>query len=273
MELKAVTAPPTVRYAKGLHVVEDLPGILAKESKVADLRQRLADCECLLIKGAIEKEPLLRIREYLTKVGQSSLPTYYKIEAGCPNFHRIIDRDPRSDVEGIFHQFVFHPWNQDFFDVFSLFRPVYQLKNRLSGLPAEKYLGTTPVEGCTARVAFQFYPSGGGMLHRHSDPVGYHQLVVPTIVMSKRGQDYAEGGLFVEKADGTRIDVDGIADVGDAVYFQAEVVHGVAPVDSARQRDWLSFRGRWMGLIAVNRVHSNLAVARSIDLDRKAPPC
>jgi hypothetical protein len=28
-----------------------------------------------------------------------------------------------------------------------------------------------------------------------------------------------------------------------------------------------------MGLIAVNRVHSNLAVARSIDLDRKAPPC
>ena len=73
MELKAVTAPPTVRYAKGLHVVEDLPGILAKESKVADLRQRLADCECLLIKGAIEKEPLLRIREYLSRVGQSSL--------------------------------------------------------------------------------------------------------------------------------------------------------------------------------------------------------
>jgi hypothetical protein len=273
MELKAVAATPTIRYAKGLHVVEDLPGILADDAKVAELTERLANCECLLVKRAIPKEPLLRIREYLTRVGQNSLPTYHKIEAGCPNFHRIIDRDPRSDVEGIFHQFVFHPWNQDFFDVFSLFRPVYRLKNRLAGLPADQYLGTEPVDGCTARVAFQFYPSGGGMLHRHCDPVGYHQLVVPTIVMSKRGEDYSEGGLYVERDDGTQIDVDGMADIGDAVYFQAEVVHGIALVDPEIERDWLSFRGRWMGLIAVNRVHSNLAVARSIDLERRDPSC
>lgn len=273
MELKAVAATPTIRYAKGLHVVEDLPGILADDAKVAELTERLANRECLLVKRAIPKEPLLQIREYLARVGQNSLPTYHKIEAGCPNFHRIIDRDPRSDVEGIFHQFVFHPWNQDFFDVFSLFRPVYRLKNRLAGLPADQYLGTEPVDGCTARVAFQFYPSGGGMLHRHCDPVGYHQLVVPTIVMSKRGEDYSEGGLYVERDDGTHIDVDGMADIGDAVYFQAEVVHGIALVDPEIERDWLSFRGRWMGLIAVNRVHSNLAVACSIDLEREDPSC
>ncbi len=273
MELKAVAPTPTVRHAKALHVVDDLHGILADDAKIQELTQRLSNFECLLIKGAVPQEPLLQIRDYLALVGQSSLPTYYKIEAGCPNFHRIIDRDPRSDVEGMFHQFVFHPWNQDFFDVFSLFRPVYRLKNRLAGLPADKYLGASPVEGCTARVAFQFYPSGGGMLHRHCDPVGYHQLVVPTIVMSKRGDDYSEGGLFVEQKDGTRIDIDQTADIGDAVYFHAEVVHGVAPVDPAVDRDWLSFRGRWMGLIAVNRVHSNVAVARSIDLDREDPPC
>lgn len=264
---------PTVRRATGLLVLEDLPRILADDAKVAELSKRLADCECLLIKGAVDEQPLRRIRDYLARVGRNSLPAYYKIEAGCPNFHRIIDCDPRSDVEGMFHQFVFHPWNQDFFDVFSMFRRVYELKNRLGGLPADKYLGTVPVEGCTARVAFQFYPSGGGMLHRHCDPVGYHQLVVPTIVMSKRGEDYSEGGLYVERENGTRIDVDDVADIGDAVYFHAEVVHGVAPVDPELERDWLSFRGRWMGLLAVNRVHSNAAVARSIDLDRGDPSC
>ena len=106
------------------------------------------------------------------------------------------------------------------------------------------------------------------MLHRHSDPVGYHQLVVPTIVMSNRGEDFEHGGLFVEREDGSRVDIDDVAEIGDAVYFHAETIHGVAPVDPKESLDWLSFKGRWMGLIAVNRLHENQAVARSLDLDR-----
>ncbi len=265
-----MAARPTIRYAGALHIETGIDAILGDEKRLKDLRERFEKHDCLVIKNAVPRKPLLEIRDYLASVGRNSLPTYNKIEPGSPNFHRMVDCDLRSDVVGKFHQFVFYPWNQDFFDVFSLFQRVYHLKNLLSGLPPDKYLGPTPVEGCTARVAFQFYPSGGGMLHRHCDPVGYHQLVVPTIVMSKRGEDFTEGGLFVEREGGERVDIDEIAEIGDAVYFHAETVHGVAPVDPGAPLDWLSFHGRWMGLIAVNRVHSNEAVARSIDLDRGA---
>lgn len=256
-----------VTHARDVVFAEDLPRIVQDPDAVAEMRERIRDGDSYVVRSALPRGLVGRIKAYLSRIGQHSLPNYAKIEPGCPNFHRMNRLDPRADVRGMFHQFVFFPWNQDVFDLFRCFREIYELKNLLSGLPPRSFLGYEPERGCTARLAFQFYPSGGGQLNRHADPVGYHQLVVPTVAMSDRGEDYETGGLFVEREDGTRVDLDADLRMGDAVFFNASIIHGVAPVDPDAECDWLSFRGRWMALVAVNRLHSNEAVGRSQDLD------
>ena len=206
-------------------------------------------------------------RSYLEGVGRNSLPNYQAIRPNAPNFHRVNDSDPRAYVKGCFHQFAFYPWNQDILGLFARFRDVYCLKNRLSDVEEERFLGPQPDDECIARIAFQFYPSGKGFLNRHRDPVSYHQLVVPVVIVSEKGRDFQEGGLFVENDLGDRVCVDDITKPGDVVFFNASQVHGVAPIDPTESLPWTDFSGRWMILIAVNRLEDNASVGDSQDID------
>ena len=99
----------------------------------------------------------------------------------------------------MFSSICFFPWNQDFFDFFELTKAAYKLKNLLSGLPEDKFLGNKPEDGCTSRIAFQFYPSSQGGLNKHRDPVDYHQLSVPILIMSKKGKISMKGVYTLKK--------------------------------------------------------------------------
>jgi len=255
-------------WARDVQFFDNHSSILGDRELIASLREQIEQGSVVIVRGAAETDLILRMREYLTGIGRGSLPNYHRIEPGCPNFHRMNRWDPRAYVQGCFHQFVFFPWNQDVFEFFRVFAPVYHLKNQLSGLEAEKFLGPEPEDGCTARLAFQFYPSGAGGLNLHQDPADYHQLTVPIMVMSQKGTDFHEGGAFVEKEDGSRINLDEICDLGDVVYFNATCRHGVEPIDPQSDSDWLSFQGRWMLLFAVNRLFDNRSISDSVDLAR-----
>ena len=64
-----------------------------------------------VVRQFINQSLAMEIRDYLTKIGENSLPTYEPIEIGRPNFHRLNLDDERAHVRGCFHQFVFYPWN------------------------------------------------------------------------------------------------------------------------------------------------------------------
>ncbi|MEZ4873525.1 MAG: hypothetical protein R2827_15045 [Bdellovibrionales bacterium] len=170
-------------------------------------------------------------------------------------------------MKGCFHQFVFFPWNQDLFGFFDLFTDAYRLKNRLSGLEEMAFMGPASEKDCIARLAFQFYPKGMGFLNKHRDPVNYHQLVVPIFIMSQKGKEFHKGGLYVESKKGERVFLDDVSDVGDVLYFKADLVHGVEKIDPGSNEDWLDFQGRWMGLLAVNKLNFNDSVQDSQDLE------
>jgi hypothetical protein len=257
----------------GRHIrwIPDQAAFLNDEQSLAEVRKNIAEGDIYIVRRACDLDLLRDMRQYLVTVGQSSLPNYERIEAGAPNFHRMNRSDPRAYVQGCFHQFVFFPWNQDVFDLFSVFRPVYHLKNRLSGIPAERFLGIEPQDGCTARLAFQFYPRGGGFLNRHADPVDYHQLTVPIMQLSKKGDDFETGGLYIQMADGSDLMLDDIAEWGDVVYFNAQCPHGVAPIDPGAPLRWHDYRGRWMLLFAVNRLAGNVSIGNAVDLERSVP--
>ena len=255
-------------FIRTIHEFDDHDEVLVDPSRIAQMRKDLLDGDVYIARRVVPKEKLLAIREYLIGIGRGSLPNYRSIEPRCPNFHRIDRWDPRAHVGSCFHSFSFFPWNQDIFDLFNLFRPVYHLKNLISELDAESFLGQEPDRGCTARMSFHCYPKGSGGLNRHQDPFDYHQTTVPIMMMSKKGQDFHEGGAYVENSEGQRIVLDDRCDVGDVYYFNAQCFHGVNRIDPDEPEDWFSFQGRWMILFAVNQIAGHSAIADSRDLER-----
>ena len=246
--------------------IDDHAALVGDDDRLAEVRENIAAGDVYIARRVIDPELVGEWRAYLEGIGRGSLPNYAPIEPGAPNFHRMNRNDPRAYVQGCFHQFVFFPWNQDPLELFAHCTPVYRMKNMLSGLGADMFLGQKPQDGCTARLAFQVYPRGGGFLQRHADPVDYHQLTVPIMQMTRKGVDFESGGLFVQMSDGRDLVVDDIAEPGDVVYFNAACPHGVEPIDPGAPLRWTSFAGRWMLLFAVNRLAANTAIGNAVAL-------
>lgn len=217
----------------------------------------------LVVTNYLSEVEVEKIKSYLSTVGRSSIPNYKKIEYGALNFHRINNDDERAYVKGVFQQFVFYPWNQDYFNFFQKFKDAYAFKNHLSKVDHD--FGFKDYEKCCARLAFQFYPGGIGYLAKHKDPVDFHQIVVPILVMSEFGKDYEEGGLYIEK-DNKKIYIDNLCKPGDIVYFRADITHGVDVIDPSIEDDWLSYNGRWMGLLAMNKFHDVGDIPDSVEV-------
>ncbi|MGB5809254.1 MAG: hypothetical protein WBG86_01915 [Polyangiales bacterium] len=254
-------------HQPGVFEFSDHERLVGDDDRLAEMRTALQAGSVYIARGVVPRETLQPLRDYLSVVGRNSLPNYQPIVAGAPNSHRMNDWDPRAYVGGCFHQFSFFPWNQDPFRMFDLLRPVYEVKNRLSGLEAGRFLGVEPDAGCTARLSVQYYPRGGGGLKAHADPVDHHQLVVPSMSLCKKGEDFEYGGVFVEPTPGQRIMVEDILDWGDVIYFNAQCPHGIEPIDPDAQKDWLAFRGRWAIVFAVNKLSGNADISDSVELD------
>jgi hypothetical protein len=261
-----MTTQLSTAAGRQLYWIDDQEALLDNGPRLQQVRENIAAGDIYIARRQFDPEFLGDVREYLTSVGRGSLPNYTAIEPGAPNFHRMNRNDSRAYVPGCFHQFVFFPWNQDPFDLFRACASVYHLKNSLSGLPRDRFLGTQPQDGCTARLAFQVYPRGGGFLQRHADPVDYHQLTVPIMQMTRKGADFETGGLFVQMADGRDLVIDDIAEPGDVVYFNAACPHGVTPIDPDAPMRWPTFAGRWMLLFAVNKLAGNASIGNAVTL-------
>lgn len=251
---------------RSLQHAPSLDTLLADRDAIAAMADDIRHGAAYIVPGVLDPDICRRLCNWLADVGRNSLPAWHPIAAGAPNHHRMNKWDERAYVRGCFHQFSFFPWNQDPFDLFDRMRGVYALKNRLSGHAPTSFLDRTPTDGLTARLSVHTYPAGGGDLSPHADPVGPHQLTVPSILLSTPGTDYHTGGLYVLDPHGDPVDVDPHMAPGDALYFNAQTPHGVAPVDPDADLDWLSFAGRWSLIAAVNRTADNDTIDDSVDL-------
>lgn len=220
-----------------------------------------------LTRRALAPDFVRELIGYLSEVGRHSLPSRNPTLPGCVNHHRVFQWDKLSYVKGCYHQFSFFPWNEDVFELFRVFRPIYLLRNLLNGLAPERYLGPAPEDDCIARIAFQFYARGKGAMNKHRDPVDVHQKIQPILTMTKRGRDFEEGGLYYEGEDGARVYADEVAEPGDVVWACPQIAHGVEMIDPDTKPDWLSFRGRWSALVAVNKMVTNAKIADAVDLE------
>ena len=255
--------------ARNIKYIEDQKTVINDPKLAKEIRNNIIQGDIYIAKRVFRQELIRSMRDYLAGVGKNSLPNYHGIEIGAPNFHRLNIWDERSYVKACFHQFSFFPWNQDVLNLFEITKEVYYMKNILSDIPKDKFMGRNGEDGCISRLSFQFYPSGSGGLNKHQDPVDHHQLTVPALTMSKKGVDFKEGGAYVDTENNSKIYLDEVSDVGDVVYFNALTPHGVEMIDPKEKLNWLSFKGRWMLLFAINKVAGNSKITNSIDLEKK----
>jgi len=252
---------------KKLEIMPYSKSLLNDREQLEKMRKGIDNHTCFIIKNVIDPEMIDKIKDYLKGIGLNSLPSYHFLKEGCPDFHRVNRFDERSYVQSLMHQFIFHPWNQNVFDLFEVMKEIYILKNILGGLEPEAFLNNTPKDGHIARLSFHCYPSGGGSLKKHADPIGEHQNNVPILQMSTKGKDYTEGGLYVVGEDDEVIDIDSKMEKGDVLFFNAEIIHGVEAIDPTMKLDWLSFEGRWMMLASVIKSIENKETANAIQLE------
>jgi hypothetical protein len=236
--------------------------------EIESMKEIITCQKVVVIKNVWPIEYIEKIKNYLKSVGGNTIPNYNNIAPQSPNFHRLNINDNRAYVGGCFQQFNFFPWNQDYFSLFQNAQKIFNLKNRLSGLNENSFLFENGEvdENFTARICFQFYPAGEGFMNKHSDPIGPHQFALPNLVMSKKGDDFLTGGTYFEK-DSERFYHEDFCDVGDIIFFDASLPHGVQTVDAGSSSDWLQYKGRWMGLFSINKFSSSAKISNSQELE------
>ena len=239
-----------------------LPGaILQDKAAYDDMADSLKQGRIMVSRRVLEPDFVRSMISYMEGIGRSSFPQWHPIAPGCPNFHRIVWDDPRSYVKAAFHQFSFYPWNQDIFRLFDKLRDIFRLRNRLCGADETAFLSGNPAEGAVARFSAQFYPSGGGYMNGHVDPVGEYQLVVPILAMSEFGRDFKKGGLWIDLPDNSRVAADQYLHPGDVIWFHPKRPHGVHVIDPDESLEWTKFHGRWSAVLAVNGLPGSAARA------------
>jgi len=255
-------------YFDGFEYLENFKELITNNdsSYIASLNKKMNKGKVLVFRNTYSEELISQIKNYLSNIGVSSLPNYVPIKDKCPNSHRINNWDERSYVKACFHQFQFLPWNDDMFDFYKIFRPIFHLMNFFNNTPKEKFLTKEPKDDCTARVAFQFYPAGIGEMNLHIDPYDSHQSVIATLVMSKKGSDFISGGLVTKDKKENMINLDDDLNLGDLIFFSPQIIHGVEKIDPDKELNWPSFRGRWMCLFAFNKLQNNKNISNSLDL-------
>ena len=82
-------------------------------------------------------------------------------------------------------------------------------------------------------TTWSYYPPNIGWLKEHCDTTDSdHKLIHCILPVTFKGRDYESGGLFLFDRKGSRIDVDGLIEPGDILFFDGGCKHGVDIIKS-----------------------------------------
>lgn len=167
-----------------------------------------------------------------------------------PNQHRALAR---------FLRILFNPiFADDIYGMRAHFIQLACLRNRLYGL-RENFAVHGTEDGFWTASRIHQYPRGGGFMVPHTDM--YSRMAVAEtgasyvqvfLVMSKKGEDYRDGGAFVDLG-GDRVYYEDDCEVGDVMVYDGASVHGVGDIDPLEPLDMTSFSGRVVAIASVYR--------------------
>ena len=219
----------------------------------------------VLVRGYLDRDAVHSVRETAVALNRAQPATEGKLiyRDGCDDIHnreapqfRFRDRIRAKLERGSlrfrrFHGYKLFLWNKHDDHCDQAIHDIILLRNRLYG--AEPDFAVDMTKGFFTMVCVQHYERGGGYLTEHSDAnfharqglVTHFEIIT---LLSKKGVDYDEGGLFV-RLNGRKVSVDDFADPGDLVIYDVKQPHGCAAVDAGEVADPEGRRGRWIMLV------------------------
>lgn len=252
-------APQYVRDIITLDYADVAAQILsADEAAIRNLVNALYAGDAIVMRGAFDKAFFDGLIQRLHGFARAEPPSFHKMLAGTPDFHRIIDQDMTKSyaVTAVRHGFYFYRWNGDPVGAFGPVTERWRVLKILSGLQPEAFEANKPEDGVIDRLVFYQYPRGCGGLKSHVDPTNHHCIVMGAI-MSERGRDFTAGGFFAVGPNGSHVDLEPCLKVGDFLIIYPTVEHGVDTVDPGAETVWDTADGRWfMGLSSVDSDHA-----------------
>ncbi len=81
-------------------------------------------------------------------------------------------------------------------------------------------------------ISTSCYPVDSGWMRVHSDGHQEQPILQYMAPITHKGVDYDDGGLFLHRADGTKVDVDARMPPGSVVFFDGRLRHGVDTIRS-----------------------------------------
>ena len=160
---------------------------------------------------------------------------------------------------GRFLRMFFNPiFAEDIYGMHKHFIRLAQLRNRLYGLPVPFAVCGTE-NGLWTAARIHQYPRGGGFMSPHRD--AFTQLVAteagltfvqPFLILSKKGEDYTEGGAFID-CQGKQVYYEDGCEPGDVIVYDGKSIHGVGDVDALAPLDLTVFSGRIVAFASLYR--------------------
>lgn len=215
--------------------------------------------EVFIVRNYMAGDEVDKIRQFCRNFAAQQEPAWHPCVDGCPDYHRIHNNYPGAYVPAVQHAYYFHPWNGNCSQV-EKFAQIYRLKLQLGqgSKLYHEYLQNLPSHGVILRLVVHNYPAGGGGQDLHIDPVSDFARVQTIIQASVPGQEYHEGGFYIDHPDYGQIDIDRLTRKGDLLLASPAWRHGVAPIDPEQRLDWQKETGRWIIMPMI--IHSDVTV-------------
>lgn len=231
--------------------------------------ETLASDDVALLRGLVDPEDvrrgLDRIAGSMSRENDSLIDHKSRVErpGDVPNYQRFMlgehgeGEAHRSMCMRIFHN---PSWNGDEWGMKETFHTMARIRNALYGVDSE-YCIEEPDGDVYSLFRVHQYPAGGGFLAPHRDSVasavpdaagltGYVQLL---LVMSRKGEDFEQGGGFYYRGE-ERVLYEDYAQPGDILLYNGQTLHGVQTVDPYTTFDPDSAAGRYSATCTLYRV-------------------
>ncbi len=215
------------------------PGI-----ELSELYQEVMQGPPIVLHNVFSRKKLEKLRSQVHRWGQevASKPPQTYIDENFHSFESGIS--PRQKTPHMYHAYNFNQITQlpaylrDTLTQIS--DPLRIFQNELTGNKAGYEVNA---QGFKLHPQFIQYPSGGGMLGKHTHPLEPQRIGL-ILACSKRGTDFTSGGTYFE-LDGESVSSDEIHDIGDMLLFRFDLPHGISPIDEDAALEDTSERGRW----------------------------
>jgi len=203
-----------------------------------------------LLKNTFSKSYLKKLKNEAAKTWKTKKSEFFKIYEDCPNFYRAITEDLANmySFKQIKQAQYFFPWNPDFCNLYQETYKRWRVLKYLSGFYKDVWEKDTPKDGIVDRIQIVKYPPNSGLLEPHQDPYIYQKFFI-SVYLSKKGEDFKEGGMYFINENKTKFMFDDLVDVGDMAFGFATLYHGVDISKTIEKTSNNDTAGRWfMGL-------------------------